>query len=106
MATLESMPTKTMMKVSAHGGATLTSLRISAAIRPASSATPTPIIATKMTATTLKLAKLVTNEVKMNRMPSIVSRLLIAVVSLCDLEVVVVVVLGRDVQRGHLRAAR
>ena len=34
-----------------------------------SSATPTPIMATKMTATTLKLAKLVTNEEKMKRMP-------------------------------------
>ena len=58
-----------MMKVSSRRGATLTSLRISAAIRPASSATPTPIIATKMTATTLKPAKLLTNDEKMKRMP-------------------------------------
>jgi hypothetical protein len=34
----------------------LTSLRMSAAINPASSETPTPIIATNTTATTLKLA--------------------------------------------------
>ena len=72
---------KTMMNVISRAGATLTSLRISAAISPASSATPTPIMATKMTATTLKFAKLLTNEVKMKRSPSTVSRLLISVVS-------------------------
>ena len=40
---------------------------MSAAISPASSATPTPIMATKITATTLKLAKLGTNDEKMKR---------------------------------------
>ena len=70
-----------MIKVIAQGGATLTSLRISAAMSPASSATPTPIIATRITATTLKLAKFDTSDVNMNRMPSIVSRLSISVVS-------------------------
>ena len=48
---------------------------------PAFSATPTPIMATKITATTLKLAKLVTNEEKMKRSPSTESRLSISVVS-------------------------
>ena len=69
------------MNVSSFSGATLTSLRMSAAINPASSATPTPIIATNTTATTLKLAKLLTNEEKMKRMPSAPSRLRIEVVS-------------------------
>ena len=50
-------PSSTMMKVIAPGGATCTILRISAAMRPASSATPTPIIATRMTATTPKSLK-------------------------------------------------
>lgn len=48
---------------------------MSAAIRPACSATPTPIIATNVTATTEKPAKLFTNDEKMNRMPSTLSRL-------------------------------
>jgi len=72
-----------MMKVSAHFGATATSLRIRAPINPACSARPTPIIATRMTPTTPKLVKFDTAEVKMNLMPSAVSRLLIAVVSVC-----------------------
>ena len=50
-------------------------------MRPAFSATPTPIIATKITATTLKLAKFWTNDVKMKRIPSTEMRLSIAVVS-------------------------
>ncbi len=70
-----------MMNAIARAGATLTSLRIRAAIRPAFSATPTPIMATKITATTLKLAKFCTNDVKMNRIPSMEMRLSIAVVS-------------------------
>ena len=56
-------------------GATFTSLRMSAAISPAFSATPTPAIATNVTATTAKPAKLLTNDEKMNRMPSTLSRL-------------------------------
>ena len=75
------MPTKTTIQVIAQAGATLTSFRISAPIRPASSATPTPIMATRITATTLKLEKLLTREVNRNRMPSTDSRLWMAVVS-------------------------
>ena len=78
---LDSPPTNTMMNASVAGGAALTSLRISAAIIPASSATPTPIIATKTTATTLKLAKLLTNDENRKRIPSVLSRLSISVVS-------------------------
>ena len=59
-------------------GATATSLRISAAISPACSATPTPAIATNVTATTANPAKLLTNDDSMNRMPSIESRLFTA----------------------------
>ena len=75
------MPTKTTIQVIAQAGATLTSFRISAPIRPDSSATPTPIMATRITATTLKLEKLLTREVNRNRMPSTDSRLWMAVVS-------------------------
>lgn len=74
-ATLEMPPSRTMMKVIKRRGATLTILRIRAAIRPASSATPTPIMATRMTATTPKSLKFCTAVVKMKRMPSPVSRL-------------------------------
>ena len=77
----DSPPTNTMMNASVAGGAAFTSLRISAAIIPASSATPTPIIATKTTATTVKLAKLLTNDENRKRMPSALSRLSISVVS-------------------------
>ena len=72
---------KTMMKVIDHGGAADTSLRISAAMRPASSATPMPIIATRMTATTPKSLKFWTTVVKMSRIPSPLSRLLTVIVS-------------------------
>jgi hypothetical protein len=50
-------------------------LRIRAPIIPAFSATPTPIIATNVTATTAKPAKLFTNDDSMKRMPSVESRL-------------------------------
>ena len=80
-AMLEITPMNTMIQVSAHGGATFTSFRISAPIRPASSATPTPSIATRITATTLKPEKLLTNDVKRKRTPSTESRLLISAVS-------------------------
>jgi hypothetical protein len=64
-----------MKKAISPAGATATSLRISAAIIPAFSATPTPAMATKVTATTAKPAKLLTNDESMWRMPSIDSRL-------------------------------
>ena len=75
MATEESTPTKMRMKGNSFAGATLTTLRISAAISPAFSATPTPAIETSTTATTPKRAKLSTNEAKKNRSPSMESRL-------------------------------
>jgi len=68
------------MKVSAHFGAAPTSLRISEPSRPDSSATPAPIIATKVTPMTAKPAKLLTNDEKMKRIPSIEIRLLIGMV--------------------------
>ena len=43
---------------------------MSAPISPASSASPTPSIATRMIPTTPKLLKLATGDVTMNRMPS------------------------------------
>ncbi len=61
-------------------GETATSLRIRAVIRPAPSATPAPSIATNVTATTPNPAKFATNDVKMNRIPSTVRRLWIAIV--------------------------
>ncbi len=73
-AMLERTPTKMRMKAMSRRGATATSLRISAPIIPACSATPTPIMATKTTATTAKPAKLSTNEVNMNRIPSTVEQ--------------------------------
>ena len=71
---------------------------MSAPMSPASSATPTPIIATKMTPTTPKPAKLATNDVKMKRMPSAVSRLSTAVVSVSMSHVLGVGVLDRDIR--------
>ena len=56
--------------MSSRLGETATSLRMSAPISPPASATPAPIIAMNVTATTPKPAKLGTNDVKMNRMPS------------------------------------
>ena len=56
-------------------GATFTSLRISASMRPLASATPTPSIATMMTPTALKSMKFLTTFSYMNRMPSADSRL-------------------------------
>ena len=67
-------------------GATMTILWIRAFIKPASSASPTPIIATRMIPTGPKPMKFLIIEVRMNRMPSPVSRLLTATVvgsSLC-----------------------
>ena len=54
---------------------------MSAAISPPASATPAPISATNVTATTPNPAKLGTNEVKMNRIPSVESRPWIGIVT-------------------------
>lgn len=69
------------MKVMALAGATWTILRMRAAMSPASSATPTPIIATRITATTPKSLKFWTTVVKICRMPSADSRLRTSIVS-------------------------
>ena len=63
------------MNASRGRGETLTSFRMRAPIRPATSATPAPIIAMNVMPTTLKPVKLATKDVKMKRMPSTVSRL-------------------------------
>ena len=72
---------KMMIGVSIPSDETLTSFRISAPIRPAASARPTPIITTRMIATAAKLRKLATKEVKRNRIPSAERRLWIDAVS-------------------------
>ena len=72
---------KTMMNVIDQAGAADTILRISAAMSPASSATPMPIIATRMTATTPKSLKFWTTVVKIRRIPSPLIRLLTVIVS-------------------------
>ena len=64
---------KTMMYVSDPGEEIATSLRISAPISPEYSATPTPIIATRITPTAAKPRKFDTNVVNMKLMPSLVS---------------------------------
>lgn len=65
-ATLDRTPTRMMKNPTRRLGAERTSLRISAAISPAFSATPTPTIATNVTATTPNPAKLSTNDDSMN----------------------------------------
>ena len=62
----------TMMNVIRRSGDTRTSRRMSAPMSPASSASPTPSIATRMIPTTPKLLKLATGDVIMNRIPSAV----------------------------------
>ncbi len=84
-ATLETMPRSTITNVSIPGLVTATSLRISAPIRPAASARPTPIITTRMIVTALKLRKLSTKDVNKKRTPSTVSRPLILLVSVWTL---------------------
>ena len=79
------IPSSTMMNVSEPLEETATSLRISAPIRPADSARPTPIITTRMIETAAKLRKLSTNEVNRKRTPSTLSRPLTRVVSLWTL---------------------
>jgi hypothetical protein len=69
-ATLDKIPTNTMMYVIAHGGATTTSLRINALTSPASSATPAPIIAAIKSPTAVKLMKFGIIELYRNRTPS------------------------------------
>jgi hypothetical protein len=73
-ATLEIIPSSTMMNVSVLLDDTATSLRISAPISPTDSASPTPIITTRMIETAAKLRKLSTNEVNRKRTPSPVSK--------------------------------
>ncbi len=72
-ATLETIPSSTMMKVSVLLEETATSLRMRAPISPAASARPTPIITTRMIATAAKLRKLSTNDVNRKRTPSTLS---------------------------------
>ena len=72
---------KTRIGVSIASDETFTSFRISAPIRPAASARPTPSITTRMIATAAKLRKLATKDVKRKRIPSADSRLWIAAVS-------------------------
>ncbi len=74
-------PSSTMMNVSEPAEDTPTSLRISAPISPAASATPTPIITTRMITTAAKLRKLSTNDVNRKRTPSTVSNPRISVVA-------------------------
>ena len=79
-ATLERTPMKMMIGVNIAADDTLTSFRISAPIRPAASARPTPIITTRMIATAAKLRKFATNDVKRKRTPSADSKLCIEAV--------------------------
>ena len=72
---------------------------MSAPMRPPASATPAPISATKVTATTPKPAKLGTNDVKMKRMPSVESRLTIGIVTVLDVP-------AHPRTRAHRAAAR
>ena len=74
-----------MMNVSVLLDETPTSLRISAAISPAASARPTPIITMRMIAIAVKSMKLWTNDVNRKRMPSPVSRPLTFAVSVTTL---------------------
>ena len=69
-----------MMKVKIERGAISTILRTSVAIRPDSSATPTPIIATMITPTAPKPRKFGTIEATRKAMPSPESRLRTVVV--------------------------
>ena len=75
VATEESTPTKMRIAAIQRRGATFTTRRIIAPMRPACSATPTPAIAISTTATTPNPAKLSTNEEKKKRAPSMERRL-------------------------------
>ena len=72
---------KMMIGVSVAADVAATSLRMSAPISPDASASPTPIITTRMIATAAKLRKLATNDVNMKRTPSTERRLSIAAFS-------------------------
>src|SRR5262245_47385809 len=67
---LETTPSVTMMAVMVRGGAICTIFRTRASIRPDLSATPMPIMATRMIPTGPKFMKLATTEVQIKRIPS------------------------------------
>src|SRR5262245_23258281 len=67
---LDTTPRVTMIAVMVRGGAICTILRTRASIRPDLSATPIPIMATRMIPTGPKFMKLATADVQMKRMPS------------------------------------
>jgi len=78
---LDTTPSVTTAAVTVERGATRTTRRIRAAIRPLRSARPMPIIATTMMPTGPKLTKFGTTDVITNRMPAGASRLLTWVVA-------------------------
>src|SRR5215831_20900338 len=69
---LDTTPRVTKIQVTALRGVTCTIFLMSAVIRPACSARPTPTITTKMMPTGPKLEKFRTMDVSMKRMPSAV----------------------------------
>jgi hypothetical protein len=72
---LDTIPRATKIQVTALRGVTCTIFLMSAVIRPACSARPTPTMTTRMIATGPKFEKFRTIDVSMKRMPSAVSRL-------------------------------
>ncbi len=78
---LDNTPRVTRIPVAARRGVTCTIFLISAVIRPACSASPTPTMTTRMMPTGPKFTKLRTIEVSMKRMPSPLSRLLTVAVA-------------------------
>jgi hypothetical protein len=81
VAMLERTPTKIRTNASNRRGEARTRSVISAAISPLPSATPAPMRAMNVTATTPKPAKFGTKDVKMNRIPSAERRLWIGIVT-------------------------
>src|SRR6516225_6054090 len=81
-AMLASTPTVTRIQVTALRGVTWTIFLIRAVIKPACSASPTPIMTTRMMPTGAKFMKFRAIEVSMKRMPTPLSRLLTAAVGL------------------------
>ncbi|MFN8017298.1 MAG: hypothetical protein U0P45_04150 [Acidimicrobiales bacterium] len=78
---LDTTPSSTMMYVSVPTEDTATNLRMSDAMSPDTSDTPTPIITMRMIPMAVKPMKLCTKEVKRNRTPSAFSRLWTSAVS-------------------------